>query len=613
MGRLRPGVLGALLVFLVYGAVSLWIDVPGTTIGFHSDEATYYLIGHSVAHDFDLEYRREDLVRALQEYPEGPSGVFLKKGQTRDGRPDPDPQRLYYGKAFVYPLLASPFVKVFGTNGFFLFNSLLMAGAMLAAYAFFSARAPATPSLLLSGAFILATTVPAYAFWVAPEVFNFACGAFAYFCWLYKEVAPAGRSRWLRDGRSDYGAAALLGMLTFSKVTNAAMFIPVLLWLLWKRQWKRAGIATGVFVLVAAAFFGVNVATSGDWNYQGGLIEGKITRFTFHSKPHGQPAFPFQTSDFQFDPGLQAVARNDSLWDVIFDPDVFVSRTSWNTLYTFVGRHAGIVPYFFPAAMAMAAFLWRPRARPLWQWLVLLGGLMQIFGIMISQPYTWNGSGGSLGNRYFITAYGLFPFLLPPIRSVAAALVPWLAGALFTAKIVLHPFYYSYNPDEPTWHGPLRWLPIERTLVNDLPMNTDIRRVRILFGPEDFRFQLYYLDENAFFREPDDAFWVRGDSRADFIAKAAEPLRTLQVGLQAGPVPVRGSVRLGWRRHEYSLQPGETATVSLDAGGGFPYEDETWVLTFSVSVDGGFLPSQVEAGSTDTRFLGVRVKPVMVR
>lgn len=599
-------------MFAIFGGIALTIDVPETTYGFHSDEATYYLIGHSLAQDADLEYRREDLVRTLAEYPEGPSGVFLKKGQTLQGSPDPDQSRLYFGKAFVYPLFASPFVKVFGTKGFFIFNGLLIAGAMLAAYAFFNARAPVAPSLLLALAFVAVTTVPAYAFWITPEVFNFACGAFAYFCWLYKEVAPGGRAQWLRGARSDYAASAILGLLTFSKVTNAAMFIPVLLWLLWRRQWARATAATGIFVLVAGVFFGINVATSGDWNYQGGRIEGKVTRFTFHTRPNGQPGFPFQAPDFTFDEAVQQVARNDSLWDVIFDPDVFVSRTSWNTLYTFVGRHAGIVPYFFPAAMALAAFLWRPRARPLWQWLVLFSCLMQIFGIMISQPYTWNGSGGSLGNRYFITAYGLFPFLMPPIRALGAAVLPWVAGALFTAKIVANPFYYSYNPDEPTWSGPLRWLPVERTLVNDLPMNTDIKRVRILFG-QDPRFQIYYLDDNAYFREEGDWFWVKGNSRADLIAKSAERARTLQIGLQAGPVAVSGAVRLGWQTLAYSLQPGQTTTLSFDAGGGFPYEDETWVWTFSVSAEGGFLPAHVEPGSTDSRFLGVKVRPVLIR
>ena len=48
--------------------------------GFQSDEATYYMIGHSLARDPDLEYRRADLVRVWHEFPSGPTGVFLKTG-----------------------------------------------------------------------------------------------------------------------------------------------------------------------------------------------------------------------------------------------------------------------------------------------------------------------------------------------------------------------------------------------------------------------------------------------------------------------------------------------------------------------------------------------------
>ncbi len=608
--NLRPGLLAAVLVFALFGGVALSIDVPEATFGFHSDEATYYLIGHSIAQDGDLEYRREDLLRAFKEYPSGPSGVFLKKGQTIDGRPDPDSTRLYYGKSFVYPLLASPFIKAFGTNGFLLFNALLIAAAFLAAYTFLNARSSPAASLTFALAFVAATVVPAYAFWIAPEVFNFALGTLAYFCWLYKEVAPAGRTRWLRDARSDYAAAAIVGILTFSKVTNGAMFVPMLLWQLWKRQWLRALVASAIFAVVTLAFFGANVATSGDWNYQGGQIGNETTRNTFYPKPGGQPGYPFEAPGAGFEVG-QEKARNESLTEIIFDPNVFLTNLTWNTFYNFFGRHAGIVPYFFPAALGIAIFLWRPRARPVWQWLVLLSCAMQIGGIMVAQPYTWNGSGGSIGNRYFMSAYGMFVFLLPPLASAAAGAWAWAIGMLFAGKIVLNPFYYSYNPDQHSWSGPLRLLPVERTLVNDLPMNTDIRRVRILFG-QDPRFQLYYVDDNAFFREPDDAFWVRGDSRADLIMKLPDPVRTLQVGLQAGPMPVKGSVRLGWRSEDYDLQPGATTVLSFDTGDGFPYLG-TRVWNLSVSAEGGFLPAQFEPGSTDNRFLGVKVKPVLVR
>ena len=605
----RPGLIAAAMVFALYGGIAVSIDVPQTTFGIHSDEATYYLLGHSIAEDGDLEYRREDLLRAFKEYPGGPSGVFLKKGQTIGGQPDPDPNRLYYGKAFVYPLFAAPFIKIFGTNGFLLLNALLMAAVVLAAYAFLNARSPAAVSLVFSLAFVFATVVPAYAFWIAPELFNFALGTLAYFCWLYKEVAPAGRAKWLRDWRSDAAAGAILGLLMFSKITNALLVLPIVLWLLWKRRWKAALLTSAAFWIVALAFFGTNVASSGDWNYQGGQINGETTRNTFYPRPHGQPGYPFEQPGAGFEVG-QEQARNEGLAEVIFDPQVFLTNLRANAVYVLVGRHAGLVPYFLPAVFAMAALVLLRRRAPAWQWFVFASGAAQILVFIVTQPYTWNGSGGSIGNRYFMSAYGIFVFMLPPLQSTTAVVLAWAAGLLFAGKIVLNPFYFSFNPDEHTWRGPVRALPVELTLVNDLPMNTDIRRVRILFG-QDPRFQIYYLDDHAFFREPDDAFWVRGDARADLLVKAAQPARTLQLGLQAGPMPVRGAVQYGWRRYRYDLQPGAAAMMPIDLGAGFPYMG-TRVWKLSITAEGGFMPHQFEA-TADSRFLGVKVKPVLIR
>ena len=61
--RRRLGLAAAAVVFAVYGGMALTIDVPAAAHGFKSDEATYYLIGHSLARDGDLEYRRADLER----------------------------------------------------------------------------------------------------------------------------------------------------------------------------------------------------------------------------------------------------------------------------------------------------------------------------------------------------------------------------------------------------------------------------------------------------------------------------------------------------------------------------------------------------------------------
>ena len=124
---LRPGLVLAGIFFCIYGTLALAVDFPRAAYAFHSDEATYYMMGHSLVEDFDLEYRRADLVRVWKEFPGGPAGVFLKHGRTLSGNPDPDPNRMFYGKSFIYPLFAAPFIFIFGTKGFLVLHACLLA------------------------------------------------------------------------------------------------------------------------------------------------------------------------------------------------------------------------------------------------------------------------------------------------------------------------------------------------------------------------------------------------------------------------------------------------------------------------------------------------------
>ena len=148
----------------------------------------------------------------------------------------------------------------------------------------------AAVAAVLAGAFVMASVVPVYFVWITPELFNFSLGLLAYFCWLYKEVGAArARAARARAGcsrpRSDVAAAVLLGIATFSKVTNALLFLPIV---------AVAGCGAGagarvvaaacVFGVVAGGLFAVNMAISGEWNYQGGE-----DRRTFYYE------FPFQT------------------------------------------------------------------------------------------------------------------------------------------------------------------------------------------------------------------------------------------------------------------------------------------------------------------------------
>src|SRR3954447_25229819 len=81
----RPGALLALLLLCVYGGIAVSVDFPRTAMGIQSDEATYYMMGHSLAEDGDLTYRREDLVRVWKEFDSGPAGLFLKRGRDVRG------------------------------------------------------------------------------------------------------------------------------------------------------------------------------------------------------------------------------------------------------------------------------------------------------------------------------------------------------------------------------------------------------------------------------------------------------------------------------------------------------------------------------------------------
>ena len=98
-------------------------DLPRASRGeFWGDGATYYAMSWSLARDLDLRYERADLDRVRAEYPGGPAGPVPQARErrldARSRRPaspgcgacDPRRRRLYYAKAFAYPVLAAPFV-----------------------------------------------------------------------------------------------------------------------------------------------------------------------------------------------------------------------------------------------------------------------------------------------------------------------------------------------------------------------------------------------------------------------------------------------------------------------------------------------------------------------
>ena len=600
-------------------AIAVSIDVPRASLGFKGDEATYYVLGHSLARDRDFVYEHRDLVRVLREY-HAPEGVFLKRGKSVrvafDGTfpfvhwtksEDPVRSRLYFGKAYVYPLFAAPFIWLLGTNGFLVFHALLLTLDLWLAYLWLSARgSDGRAAAGFALVFLLASVAPVYFVWLTPEVFNFTLVLAAVFLWSFKEVAP-GAGRWLAGRGSDYAAALLVGIVTFSKPTHAPLIAPLVLLAAWRRQWLHAFIVAVAFVAVAGGLFGLNAAISGEFNYQGG------DRKTFYSAI----GFPYANERETFESIGRVHGRSEVLVDTLANRNTLLVLGRNAGYFTF-GRYSGLVPYFFPAVVAFALFAIRRRARQGWQWLVLTTVAIEVLALLVITPYTWAGGGGPIGNRYFLSFYPLFLFLMPPVATFWPAAVALVVGAAFTAKIVFNPFWSSFNPSEHAKAGPLRLLPIELSMLNDLPVAANPERSRRLLQG---RVMSYFPDDNAYTPEGD-AFWLRGGRRADVILRAplrelgqgrwvGEQIERLSARVQNGIHPNEVTIDTGAASQSFALQPGEIRTITLDMPPGFPYRPydtpTSYVYVVSLKTETGFVPFLEAPPSSDARFLGALV------
>jgi hypothetical protein len=222
-----------------------------------------------------------------------------------------------------------------------------------------------------------------------------------------------------------------------------------------------------------------------------------------------------------------------------------------------------------------------------------------------------------------LSFYPLFLFLTPIEPGLLGAGLALLGGGLFTAKILLNPFYSSFNPGEHPKSGPLRLLPVELTLLNDLPMAANPARSKRLLGgtPQVFA---YFPDDNAFNLEGD-SFWVKGKSRAEVILRApvanaggglfvTKAISRLSIEIENGARPDRVTVSTSRESKTLTMQPGEKSRVSMAVEEGVPYRrDEqptSYLYRVSITTTSGFVPFLEVAGSTDSRFLGARIRLV---
>ena len=605
-----PGLAVTLALLLVGSFVALSIDVPRTLRGIKGDESTYVLMALSLAYDGDLVYTEGvDLDRFFETYDGGPEGVFLKQGARsfwelngefpflhRGTYPDGRDDRLYFGKAFAHALFAAPFVWIAGINGLLWFHAVLLAGVFYCGYTFLQGRVPAMVALAWVAVFLFASQTPIYAVWLSSDFFNFALVFFAYFLWFYKDVAPqstTGVGGWLRGPSSDLAAAVVLGVAIFSKPVPTPLFIAAPVLYLWSQRRFRRGWVVGFLAAgVSVALLGVNALISGEFNYQGGLDRNYLTG-----------DFPFDGSGTPFSALGEGVATGTIVVEDPLPLSGHLALLDRNIWYFLVGRHFGFVPFLFPGVVATLLF-WRARARARsWQWVALATTVVSAVGLALYMPFTWSGGGGPTGNRYYLATYALFFFLTPAMRGFAPTMVALLGGMLFIGQILINPFVSARESYLAPAQGALRLLPVELTMVRDLPINLDGPRARVLHS-NDPRVQLYFLDYNAWLPESPGIWITGGGEQAHIIVRNRLELESVTL-TALSPVANQVSVRMGRASATLPLEPDVEGSVTLSPTG--VYSRDSWAYLLRVSVEDGFVPRLLDGVSTDGRFLGAAI------
>ncbi|MBN1355438.1 hypothetical protein JXA40_04100 [bacterium] len=589
--------LGLIAAFPLLGAAWM-VDLPAKWGGFIGDSGVYYAMADSLARDSDLLYTRSDLVRITREWPGGPQGVLLAANESR-------PDLIHYAKPALYPLLTVPLVMLFKTNGMLIFNALCFLGILWVGFRSFpDASDRTTDAVVWTLVFWGLTAVTPYVFTLTPDLFNCAAVMAGLYPWLLWQRQPAEN----RKIGLLAASVAILGLAAAARPPNA-LFIILPLWpvaenavsQIRSRRSKPAlrNVAVmAALVLAFAAGAALVLWLNRDLTGQAFAYGGARKRIVGH--------FPFETPDFTFmNTGEEISTRSTQF--------VFHWSTLWlNLRYFLVGRFAGLIPYFLPAAVSclLAVPLGTRRAESGTSngrlSAGLLCGLLVLFHLVYI-PSNYHGGSCAVGNRYLISYLPAFFLLLrrPPGRRLILAVAA--VAALLSGPLALNPIDAMARYPDAGKRPVLNRFPPEITLLNSWPVD-DLRHVRVPFQG----YFAYFADDNQWGKELD-GFWVKGDSRASLVLRCWEPVAAFQVHIANGGAPNRLHVRIGKDRFNFKAQPGERFQIDADPGPatlffnlGFTDRPSrpSYCYPVSISTTDGFIPKFTEPGSEDPRFLG---------
>jgi hypothetical protein len=586
--------LSIFLIFMVFLGASLFVNLPAIHQGFlFADQAIYYSMTQSLAQDGDIEYTKRDLMRYEHDFPARPLGIFLKKG--KDGK-------LFYAKSYAYSLFAAPFFKSFGANGALVFHALLLLLLLLMGRAYFSHSNSSTLSLLMVLTFLFASIAGIYYLWITPDFFNLFLAFTILFLWLYKYKIRESSELNKQTGKlhsfllsdwTDYLAGFLVGIAAFSKPPNVVLLGPLVLLALFQKKFFKSVLIVLVFLVASGIFWGTNYIITGDWNYQGG--ERKSFYYTY----------PFEKENITFDSIKTVEMTADGYAQKHLLPAKFIP---YNLFYYFFGRFTGVTWYFFPALLFLILFF--IEKKKLLQWLIFLAAFTEILIYIVLMPDNYAGGGGALANRYFLSIYPLFLFLPLAKRNIKDLALCWVVAAFFISPILVSPSSHSHYPSMHAKKFPFKALPVEMTLVNNLPTNTNPNAFRQEVGIPPHIGWLHFLDDNFNPRQKESleekrGFWTRGPYTAEMILKTYYPVERLDFHLLNNPrMRNEITIQLGRKKKRITLGTKQRGTLSFSPVKAFKIK-ALHLYRIKIGASKGSIPYYEIETSAERRFLGV--------
>ncbi len=383
--------------FLILLPLSL--KKPGLPMRLAGEEATWLSMAASLAHDRDLRCDPGDRSRLFAEFPFAEIDLELA---SDDGW-----ATARFNRPVIYPLLAAPFVALWGANGPIALNAALFLLALGCGWRHLCRSSGDGVALLFGLGFFLFSAAFVYLFRIQPQIMTMAAVAAAM---ALGWGDPGSEDRWARHRGWLSGAA--LGIAVLLEPALVVLAVPLLGGLFLKGEangalptWRDgAAWLAGCGATVAAGAL-LSIALTGSAWPDHLQHADNVAAFTVDNPLEILRPPPQHDPAATEEPAAESGARR-SVFDLLED--------SFLRLW---GRRTGILPYFpfvLPILLLFGASGSGRRAHREWLLLATLSalGILQLIAEPVSQALHQT----QIGNPHMVGIYPAFLFLVPRLR-----------------------------------------------------------------------------------------------------------------------------------------------------------------------------------------------------